>query len=139
MVNLVLGSKGKGKTKFMLDSANAEIKQSKGLVIYIDKNSDHMFQLDRQIRLINVKEYPVNSVETLLGFVSGLIAGNGDIVSVYFDSFLVLCEIEKEDAAEALRKMSVLSDKLGITFTISVSADEKEMPAWINDIVKVVF
>lgn len=128
MVKLVLGSKGKGKTKYMIDTANAEAKTSDGLIIYIDKNSEHMFQLDRQIRLINVKEYPVNDVDALIGFLCGLIAGNGDIVSIYLDSFLILCEIEKEDAQEALKKMIVLSDRLGVEFTISASMEEDLLP-----------
>ena len=128
MIKLVLGSKGKGKTKYMIDTANAEAKESDGLVIYIDKNSEHMFQLDRQIILINVKEYPVNDLDALMGFLCGLIAGNGDIVSIYLDSFLVLCEIEKEDAYEALRKMLVLSERLGVEFTISASIEEDILP-----------
>jgi len=128
MVNLVLGSKGKGKTKYLLEHANSEAKQSDGLVIYLDKNSEHMFQLDRLIRLINVKEYPVNSFESLMGFVCGLIAGNSDIVSIYFDSFLILGEMDAKDAVEAIRKMIVLSDKLGVEFTISASIDDSEVP-----------
>lgn len=128
MIKLVLGSKGKGKTKYMIDTANAEAKESDGLVIYIDKNSEHMFQLDRQIRLINVKEYPVNDLDSLMGFLCGLIAGNGDIVSIYLDSFLILCEIEKENAAEALSKMAVLAEKLGVEFTISASMEEELLP-----------
>lgn len=128
MIKLVLGSKGKGKTKYMIDTANAEAKSSDGLVIYIDKNSEHMFQLDRQIRLINVKEYPVNDLDSLMGFLCGLIAGNGDIVSIYLDSFLILCEIDKENAVEALRKMLVLSERLGCEFTISASMEEELLP-----------
>lgn len=112
----------------MIDTANAEAKESDGLVIYIDKNSEHMFQLDRQIRLINVKEYPVNDLDSLMGFLCGLIAGNGDIVSIYLDSFLILCEIEKEEAIEPLRKMLVLSEKLGVEFTISASMEEDLLP-----------
>jgi len=128
MIKLVLGAKGKGKTKYLLDHANDEVKESDGVVIYLDKNSEHMFQLDRLIRLINVKEYPVNSFESLMGFVCGLIAGNSDIVSIYFDSFLILGEMDAKDAVEAIRKMIVLSDKLGVEFTISASIDDSEVP-----------
>ena len=139
MIKLVLGAKGKGKTKYMLETANAEAKQSDGLVIYIDKNSEHMFQLDREIRLLNVKEYPVNDLNSLIGFICGLIAGNGDIVSVYLDSFLVLCEIDKDAVVEAIRKMIVLSDKLGVDFTISASVEEDIVPAEIKELVTLAF
>ena len=128
MVNLVLGAKGNGKTKYMLEHANQEAKESDGLVIYLDKNSEHMFQLDRLIRLINVKEYPVNSLDSLLGFICGLVAGNGDIVSIYFDSFLILSEITADEAADAFKKLFVLSDRLGVDFTVSASIDAGDVP-----------
>ena len=128
MVKLVVGAKGKGKTKYMLENANTEGKSSDGLVIYLDKNSEHMFQLDRCIRLINVKEYPVNSFDSLIGFLCGLVAGNSDIVSIYIDSFLILADIDSTAAAEAFNKMQILSDKLGVDFTISASMDENELP-----------
>ena len=137
MVKLVIGAKGKGKTKYMIDASNAEAKQSDGLVIYIDKNSEHMFQLDRQIRLINVKEYPVNDLDSLIGFICGLVAGNGDIVSIYLDSFLILCEIDKEAVVDAIRKMVVLSEKLGTDFTISASVEEDIIPAELKDSVTI--
>ncbi len=127
MVKLVLGAKGKGKTKYMLEHANNEAKESDGLVIYLDKNSEHMFQLDRLIRLINVKEYPVNTFESLIGFVCGLVAGNSDIVSIYFDSFLILGEITAAEANDAIKKMLVLSDKLNVEFTISMSVEDSDV------------
>ncbi|MGI6071968.1 MAG: twitching motility protein PilT [Lachnospiraceae bacterium] len=128
MVKLVLGTKGKGKTKYMLENANKEAEQSDGLVIYLDKNSEHMFQLTRPIRLINVKEYPVNSLDTLLGFVCGLIAGNSDIVSIYFDSFLILSELKPADAGDAIDRLVALSKKLGVEFVVSMSIDSSDVP-----------
>ena len=74
MVKLIAGEKGKGKTKYILDMANAEAKQSDGVVIYLDKSSKHMFELDRNIRLINVREYPIDDFDVLMGFICGLIA-----------------------------------------------------------------
>lgn len=127
MVKLVLGAKGKGKTKFLLDSANAEAKTSDGVVIYLDKNAKHMFELDRNIRLINVKEYPVFNTETLFGFICGLISGNNDIESIYFDSFLTLANHEDNsdyDVNNEIDKLITLSEKLKVDFIVSISLDE---------------
>lgn len=127
MIKLVLGTKGRGKTKYMLESANADGKTCDGIVVYLDKDSEHMFQLDRAIRLINAKEFPIGDLNALLGFVSGLVAGNSDIEKIYFDSFLILGEVDKADVNEAVKKLAILSDKLGVEFIVSVSVDETEI------------
>ena len=123
MVKLIAGAKGKGKTKYILDKANAEAKSSEGVVIYLDKNSKHMFELDRNIRLINVIEYPVPNFEVLMGFICGLVSGNSDIQSIYFDSFLTLAGLEGSDPSEDLDKLITLSERLGVNFYVSLSLD----------------
>ena len=127
MVKLVLGTKGKGKTKYLLDNANSEAKSSDGVVIYLDKNTKHMFELDRAIRLINVNEYPVPDFEVLMGFICGLIAGNNDIEAIYFDSFLTLANLEGTDPSDAIKKLIVLSEKLNVDFIVSLSMDEADL------------
>ncbi len=127
MVKLVVGEKGKGKTKFLLDSANNEAKVSDGVVIYLDKNAKHMFELDRNIRLINVKEYPVFNTETLFGFICGLISGNNDIESIYFDSFLTLANHEENpdfDINCEINNLITLSEKLKVDFIVSLSMSD---------------
>ncbi len=123
MVKLIAGAKGKGKTKYILDKANAEAKSSEGVVIYLDKNSKHMFELDRNIRLINVIEYPVPNFEVLMGFICGLVSGNSDIQSIYFDSFLTLAGLEGADPSDDLDKLITLSERLGVNFYVSLSLD----------------
>ena len=125
MVKLVLGAKGKGKTKYLLDNANEEAKSSDGVVIYLDK---HMFELDKHIRLINVREYPIPDFEVLMGFVCGLISGNNDIEAIYFDSFLTLASLEQADPSEAIDKLVVLADRLNVDFIVSLSLDEDKLP-----------
>ena len=128
MLKLVLGAKGKGKTKYILDTANAEAQSSDGVVIYLDKNSKHIFELDKTIRLINVREYPIPGFEVLMGFICGLISGNNDIESIYFDSFLTLANLEGTDPADALDKLVILSDRLKVDFIVSLSMDEDKLP-----------
>lgn len=135
MVKLVLGAKGKGKTKFLLDNANAEAKSSDGVVIYLDKNAKHMFELDRNIRLVNVMDYFVVNPEALIGFVSGLVAGNSDIESIYFDSFLTLAAFDGGDVSDLLDKFIVLSQQLKVDFIISLSVDEHELPEKYKDLI----
>lgn len=128
MLKLVTGSKGKGKTKFLLDSANAEAKSSDGIVIYLDKNSKHIFELDKHIRLINVREYPVPDLDVLIGFICGLLSGNHDIEAIYFDSFLTIASLQPSDLSDALNKLTILADKLQVDFILSLSIDDSELP-----------
>lgn len=136
MVKLVAGEKGKGKTKLILDMANAEAKSSDGVVIYLDKSSKHMFELDRNIRLINVREYPIDDFNVLMGFICGLVSGNHDIESIYFDSFLVLASLEDKDPTDAIDKMIILSERLGVDFIISVSLGSNELDPKFKDIME---
>ena len=62
MVQIIAGKKGKGKTKHLLDKANAAIKESKGSIVYLDKSSKHMYELNNKIRLINVQGYNLTDV-----------------------------------------------------------------------------
>lgn len=128
MIKLVVGTKGHGKTKYMVENANTQVRETDGIVVYLDKNSEHMFQLDRNIRLINVGEYPIPEDDALVGFICGLCAGNHDIEKVYLDSYLTIAKLSHEQAPENIRKLLVISDKLGVELIISVSVDEEEIP-----------
>ena len=136
MVKLVLGAKGKGKTKFLLENANSEALKADGLVIYLDKNSKHIFELNRNIRLINVKEYPVQDLDSLIGFICGLISGNNDIESIYFDSFLVLANLEGQNPSDAINKLIILSERLKVNFIVSISVDEHEIDDNLKDYIE---
>ena len=70
MVQIIAGEKGKGKTKYLLDMANTAVKESKGSIVYLDKSSKHMYELNNRIRLINVQEYPIHSSEGFTVFCS---------------------------------------------------------------------
>ena len=61
MVQLIVGEKGKGKTKYLLDKVNNEVKNVKGSIVYLDKSAKHMFELNNKVRLINVLDYAVDT------------------------------------------------------------------------------
>ena len=71
MVQLIVGRKGKGKTKQLLDKVNAEVKDIAGNVVYLDKSTKHMFELNNKIRLINVADYMITNSDEFLGFICG--------------------------------------------------------------------
>ena len=79
MVQIIAGRKGKGKTKHLLDMANDSIKKAIGSIVYLDKSSKHMYELNNRIRLINVNEFPITTSQGFVGFISGIISQDHDI------------------------------------------------------------
>lgn len=135
MVKIICGAKGKGKTKEMLSLAAQAVKDVDGSVVYIDKSDQHMYELNNQIRLIDISEYPVNSSDSFLGFVSGLLAGNHDIEMVFIDSLLKLSALTASEIATIVDKLDALSTD--VEFVVSISANKDDLPDSVQD--KIVF
>ena len=135
MAKIICGAKGKGKTKEMLTLAAQAVKDVDGSVVYIDKSDQHMYELNNQIRLIDISEYPVKSSDSFLGFVSGLLAGNHDIEMVFIDSLLKLSALTASEIATIIDKLDALSSD--VEFVVSISANKDDLPDSVQD--KIVF
>jgi phenylalanyl-tRNA synthetase beta subunit len=132
MVQLIAGKKGKGKTKHLLDKVNTEIKTVQGNVVYLDKSTKHMFELNNKIRLINVSDYLITNSDEFVGFISGIISQDHDLQQMYFDSFLKIACLEGSDISNTIAKLEEISDKFHIDFTLSISLDENELPEGVR-------
>ena len=128
MVQIIAGKKGKGKTKHLLDMANAAIKGANGTVVYLDKSSQHMYELNNRIRLINVNEFPITSSEGFLGFICGIISQDHDLETMYLDSFLKLSCLEGADISDTYTTWKNIGEKYHVTFVLSISMDAEELP-----------
>lgn len=128
MVQLIVGNKGKGKTKFLLEKVNNDIKEAVGSVVYLDKSPKHMYELNNKVRLIDVSDYMIENTDGFLGFVSGIISQDHDLQQMYFDSFLKIAKAEAKDMASVVEKLDKISSKFGVDFVVSVSADEEDLP-----------
>ncbi len=128
MVQLIVGKKGKGKTKCLLDKVNTEVKNVLGSVVFLDKNTKHMYELNNKIRLIVVPEFNVSNADEFVGFVSGIISQDHDLQQMYFDSFLKISCLEGQDISDTVGKLEKLSEKFNIDFVLSLSMDESELP-----------
>ena len=128
MVQLIVGNKGKGKTKFLLEKVNNDVKEAVGSVVYLDKSPKHMYELNNKVRLIDVSDYMIENTDGFLGFVSGIISQDHDLQQMYFDSFLKIAKAEAKDLASVVEKLDKISSKFGVDFVVSVSADEEDLP-----------
>lgn len=133
MVQLIVGQKGKGKTTVVLEKANDEVKNAKGNIVFLDRDSGHMFELNNKIRLIDVSEYPITNSDEFVGFISGIVSQDHDIQSMYLDRFMKCAHLEGKDITETILKLDRLSNQFGINFIISVSMDENELDDRLKD------
>jgi len=124
MVRLIMGVKGSGKTKQLIDLINSAAKDEPGNVVCIEANSALTYDIHYRIRLIDALEYKLNGYESLRGFVSGLYAGNYDISHVFIDN---LCKVVSGDVdhetEEFLNWLDSFGEKNSIKFTVTISAD----------------
>ena len=127
MVELIVGKKGKGKTKVLLDRVNNAVKEANGSIVYLDKSTKHMYELNNKVRLIDVSSYPLKNADEFVGFICGIISQDHDLEQVYLDSFLKLAGLEDSDITDAVAQLDAISEKYGINFTISVSKDAEEL------------
>lgn len=135
MVQIIVGEKGKGKTKVIINHANEKMLQSEGTVVYIDKSNKHMYELNNKLRLISIKDYLVENYDEFLGFICGIISGDHDLECVFVDSFLKVAHITEDEIEIVVNKLKRISDKYHIDFILSISIASKNTPESLeNDI-----
>ncbi len=128
MVQLIVGNKGKGKTKHLLDKVNSEVKNITGNIVYLDKSTKHMYELNNKVRLIDVSQFMIENSSEFIGFVSGIISQDHDLQQMYFDSFLKISCLEDADIMDTIAKLEKISASTDVDFILSVSRDESELP-----------
>ena len=131
MVKLIVGQKGKGKTKHLLENVNNEIKSADGNVVFVDKSIKHMYELDRGVRLINVTEFPITNTDGFIGFICGIVSQDHDLEQIYIDGFLKTAYLEGKDGnvlEGAIKKLDQISEQYSVNMCISISLDEKDIP-----------
>ena len=128
MVKLLVGHKGTGKTKQMIDLANDTIESSKGSVIFINKNSRLMYDLKYRIRVVCMEDYEhITNIDEYIGFIYGIISSDHDIEMIYIDSILKHADVSLGDLPEFIGRLKAISEIYGVDFTVSVSAEKEEM------------
>ncbi|MEG0486088.1 MAG: hypothetical protein RR576_11645 [Oscillospiraceae bacterium] len=127
MISLIVGGKGSGKTKKMIDQINESAKTTPGNIVCIEKSMKLTYDIDHAARLIDVDEYKIGNYDMLYGFVAGILAGNYDIVEVYIDGVLKLGDHDLEGLGTLLAKLDILSGE-GVKLIVTVSSDEAALP-----------
>lgn len=128
MIQIIAGEKGKGKTKCLLDKVNTAVKTANGSIVYLDKSTKHMYELNNKVRLINVSDFPISNCDEFLGFLSGIISQDHDLEEMYLDSFLTISSLKDDEIAHAIERLDVISDTFHVNFILSISKNEADLP-----------
>lgn len=128
MVKLLVGHKGSGKTKKMIDLANGAIEDSKGHIIFINKNSRLIYDIDYRVRVICMEDFVhITNEDEYIGFLFGILSSDSDIETIYLDGIMKHADFSLEILPSFIDKVKVISKDYGIDFVISVSAELEEM------------
>ena len=128
MIQLLIGHKGSGKTKSMIDLANTEIEKCDGSVIFINKDQSLMYDLKYRIRTVCMEEYAgITDAEEYIGFIYGIISSDHDIETIYIDSIMSHTDFKLSDLPEFIERLKKISELYGPNFVVSINADRAEM------------
>ena len=135
MITLLTGKKGSGKTKKLIELANAALETSKGCVVVIEKGLKLTYDISHAARLGDADAYKIQSADMLFGFVSGICAGNYDVTDILIDSTLKITGTGAEVVEELVEKLKKLGEEANTNFVLSISAAEDEIPASVVEFV----
>jgi thymidine kinase len=131
MVRVICGKKGSGKTKIMLDTANEIVAHDKGVVVFMDPTESHMYNLDKRIRYVDLKEYKIEVSKALTAFILGGLSQNYDIDVIFIDALFKVNSDNDKDNAEFFKQIENISTEHNVDFYISVSADKETCPSYL--------
>ena len=135
MIKLIVGHKGSGKTKTMIQMANDALKISKGNVVCVEKGIQLTYDLNYQIRLVDVDQYGVTGHDAYYGFLCGLMAGNYDITDIFCDATYKICGKDPDKLVDMIKKLERLTTANGITMVFIISSEPEELPEALRDYV----
>ncbi len=121
MVKLIIGVKGTGKTKTLIEMVNQAQNETKGCVVCIEKGSKLRYDVNSQVRLIDTVEYLVTDAQSLFGFVAGIMASNYDVTDIFVDSCLKICNEDVSAFEKFLLEVEALALKSNVNIVLTSS------------------
>lgn len=133
MIKYILGAKGAGKTRWLIDNANEDMKNGNGNIAFVEVDDDHIFSLDYNVRLINADNFRLNDKESFYGFICGLLAMDYDLEKIYIDGIYKVIHLRIEDLEFLKNKLEKVEDLRGKEIFINVDYLLEDMPESLKD------
>lgn len=133
MIKYILGAKGAGKTRWLIENANEDIKSGNGNIAFVEVDDDHIFSLDYNVRLINATDYRLNNVESFYGFICGLMAMDYDLEKIYIDGIYKVLPLDIEELEYIKNKLERVDEIKNRKIYINVDYLLEDMPNSLKD------
>ena len=128
MVKFILGEKGSGKTKWLIDNANKDMAEGNGNIAFVDVDDNHIFSLNYNVRLINAMEFSILNVRSFYGFLCGIMAMDYDLEKIYVDGIYKIMKVEFNDMVYLIDSLKRISEKFEVEFYINIDYTMDEVP-----------
>lgn len=133
MIKLLVGKKGTGKTKILLDNVNEAATNANGNVVFISNDTGkNMYDIKSSVRMADTSEFDITSWDEFVGFIFGIISGNFDITNIFVDGTLKIVNHSVDGFDEFLANVEKAAEKFNIDFVFSVSMDIETAPEYIK-------
>ena len=132
MINVIIGEKGTGKTKYLVDHVNNAVKDEPGNIVFIGKTNRLMCDLQHSVRYITTEDFDIADYEVFYGFIGGIVSSNYDISHIFIDSLWKIVKLEDQDLDKFLNALEKFSSNFNINFTIAISASEDRAPEYLK-------
>ena len=131
-MKIIYGPKGTGKTKIVIDEANALVEKAKGHIVFITDTKRYSYDINYNVRLINLSDFNIKCESCLLGFIKGIVAGNADNEYIFIDGILRIIDKPLNELEKFFTALDELAEKYGVKFIVTCSADYETLPDFVK-------
>lgn len=133
MIKVIIGKKGSGKTKTLIESVNAAVDTAKGNIVFISSDTKrHIYDIDHSVRMVDTGDFSLKFYDEFYGFICGIISNNFDISNVYVDSIYKIVDDRETGLEEFFENIAKISEKFSIDFLFTMSMDEGDAPEFLK-------
>ena len=132
MIQLIFGETGSGKTKKILELANAAEKDAKGSIVFIDTDDDYMYDLNLSVRFINASEYAITGPKMFYGFLCGISASDHDLEYIFIDRLMRIVNHDLDTLSAFFSELLKFSDNHNIKLVLALSCSPEQVPAFLK-------
>ena len=133
MIKLIIGNKGSGKTKKLIDKVNACVELSDGNVVCVEKEPKLTYDVSSKARLLETDTYQINGHKAFYGFLAGICAGNYDVTDILIDATFKIVGRDYDKLPQFFGMLSELSEASDVNFYLTISCDKEDLPVEIFD------
>ena len=133
MIKLIIGNKGSGKTKKLVELVNSCVENSDGNVVCVEKSPKLTYDISSMARLLETETYSINGCKAFYGFLAGICAGNYDVTDVLIDATFKIVGRDYSKLPQFFDMLSELSEATDVNFYFTISCDKEDLPVEIFD------